>query len=90
MVVEYTLIQFHFRMAKMYLCLFSTPIDEEILRNIDKLIAVKQQLVGRCFNYHDFSLISVSETSCKNLHTKNQPKLPSHKKKSFKGHNFYR
>ena len=31
--VKYTLIQFHFRMAKMYLCPFSTPIiNEEILR----------------------------------------------------------
>ena len=30
-----TLIQFHFRMAKMYLCPFSTPINEEILRKID-------------------------------------------------------
>ena len=33
--VKYTLIQFHFRMTKMYLCPFSTPINEEILRKID-------------------------------------------------------
>ena len=35
MIVKYTLIQFHFRMAKLYLCPFSTLINEEILRNID-------------------------------------------------------
>ena len=34
MFVEYTLIQFHLRMAKMRLCPFSTPINEDILRNI--------------------------------------------------------
>ena len=46
--VKYTLAQFHFRMAKMYLCLFSTPINEEILRN-------KAAIGGDMFNYHDFS-----------------------------------
>ena len=33
--VKYTLIQYHFRMAKIYLCPFSTPINEEILKKID-------------------------------------------------------
>ena len=33
--VKYTLIQYHFRMANMYLCPFSTPINEEILKKID-------------------------------------------------------
>ena len=40
--VKYILIQFHFRMAKMYsLCPFSTHIHEEIFRNIDLLKPVK-------------------------------------------------
>ena len=38
-------------------------INEKFLRKFDSLI--KQQLVGRCFNYHDFSIISDSETSFK-------------------------
>ena len=52
MFVKYTLIQFRFRMAKLYLCHFSTLINEEILRNIDQSIPAQQQLVGRYFYYH--------------------------------------
>ena len=44
-------------MAKLYLCLFSTLINEEILKNIDYLTPAKQQLVGRCLIImHDFFL----------------------------------
>ena len=74
MFVKYTLMQFHFKMAKLHLCPFSTLINEEILRNIDWLSPAKQPLVARCFNYHAwFFFISVSETSYKNLHTKMYP-----------------
>mgnify|MGYP003692042223 CR=1 FL=1 len=71
MFVKYTLIQFHFRMVKLYLCPFSTLIKEEILRNVHYLTPAKQLLVGRCLNYHArFFFISVSETSYKTGHTK--------------------
>ena len=81
--ITYTLTQFHFRMAKMYLCPFSTPMNEGILRKIDSLI--KQQLVTRCLNYHAFSLILVNFKFCTQ-----KINLNSHliKKKTFKGHNF--
>ena len=39
--------------------------------------------MGRCFNYHDFSLVSVSETSCRNLHTKINPNPISYDKKNL-------
>ena len=51
MFVKYTLIQFRFRMAKLYLCHFSTLINKEILRNIDQSIPATQQFLGRYFNY---------------------------------------
>ena len=81
--IKCTLIQFHFRMAKMYMCPFSTPMNEGILRKIDSLI--KQLLVTRCFNYHAFSLILVNFKFCTQ-----KINLNSHliKKKTFKGHNF--
>ena len=47
-------------MAKLYLCPFSTLINEEILKNIDYLTPAKQQLVERwLIIMHDFFYFSL-------------------------------